>query len=311
MVGNEAEIEQLVLAMTQQFSLKTLKGSLSKWNRRRKVNSLIGRWFRKRKLNRILGRVTVATQKAFDAQSEVSLDDVKAVLRGLTPHESTVPLIRIGPDFDGGYLLPDDLKDISALFSPGVSETLGFDLEFAKRGINCFLADASIDVPKNLLPNMQFQQKYIGPKNTSEFMTLESWVDESVSPGDDLVLQMDIEGAEYSVLQNLADDTLAKFRILLIEFHQLHHVFLPEKHALYKDVFAKLLRTHKICHIHANNAESYVCVSGLTIPPIIELTLLRNDRFTGSGEPARIPHPLDQPNVAHYPDAPTPHFWTV
>ncbi len=300
--------------MSQPISSGKFKRALSRWNRNRKSNRKIGpidKWLRRRKLIRFLGPETVATQEAFDAQSQLTLDSVKALLRQLTPYESTVPLVRIGPDFDGGYLLPDDIEGISGLFSPGVSATLGFDLEFAKRGIDCFLADASIDPPQDLLPNMQFLSKFIGPDDRGPFMTMQTWINQSVSLDDDLILQMDIEGAEYSVLQTLPDETLARFRILLIEFHQLHHVFLPEKHALYSEVFEKLSRTHTICHAHANNARGFVCVSGVTIPPVLELTFLRNDRFAGTGETARIPHPLDQPNVARLPDLITPPFWNV
>lgn len=300
--------------MSRPSSLSKLKTSLSKWNRKRKMGSRDGpvsKWFRKRRMDRVLRLVIVKTQKAFDAQTQLGFDDVKALLKELTPYEVNVPLVRIGPDFDGGYLVPDDLEGIAALFSPGVSDTLGFDVEFAKQGINCFLADASIDTPQNLLPNMQFRQKFIGPQDKDQFMTMDTWLAQSVSPDDDLILQMDIEGAEYSVLQNMSEDTLERFRIMLIEFHNLHHVFMPETHGLYRDVFAKLRRTHTICHVHANNAQGFVCISGLTMPPIIELSFIRNDRFTSTGVSAKIPHPLDQPNVAYVPDIPTPHFWAA
>ena len=36
---------------------------------------------------------------------------------------------------------------------------------------------------------------------------------------------MDIEGDEYEVINSLNDKTLKKFRIILIEFHQLHYLF--------------------------------------------------------------------------------------
>ena len=36
-------------------------------------------------------------------------------------------LIRIGSKNDGGYLVPDDLKNINACFSPGVDLNVNFD----------------------------------------------------------------------------------------------------------------------------------------------------------------------------------------
>ena len=45
-----------------------------------------------------------------------------------TLHSIKFNLLRIGGDSDGGYLLPDDLENISSCFSPGVSDI--FDFEF-------------------------------------------------------------------------------------------------------------------------------------------------------------------------------------
>jgi hypothetical protein len=38
-----------------------------------------------------------------------------------------VPLIRLGADGDGGYLVPDDLEDVAACFSPGVDDRASFE----------------------------------------------------------------------------------------------------------------------------------------------------------------------------------------
>ena len=54
-----------------------------------------------------------------------------------------VPLVRIGGEGDGGYLLPDDLKGIRKCFSPGVSTTAEFEKHVARTyGIKSFLAAA-------------------------------------------------------------------------------------------------------------------------------------------------------------------------
>ncbi len=54
---------------------------------------------------------------------------LRALLGRLSPLSSDKELIRMGPRGDGGYLLPDDLAGIEALFSPGVNEVSGFELE--------------------------------------------------------------------------------------------------------------------------------------------------------------------------------------
>lgn len=39
----------------------------------------------------------------------------------MRPKPSPVPLVRIGGDWDGAYLVPDDLAGVAACFSPGVN----------------------------------------------------------------------------------------------------------------------------------------------------------------------------------------------
>jgi len=45
----------------------------------------------------------------------------------LKPKASKTPLIRIGGDIDGSYLVPDDLDGIAACFSPGVNRIKYFE----------------------------------------------------------------------------------------------------------------------------------------------------------------------------------------
>ena len=75
----------------------------------------------------------------------------------LRPYNCAHSLIRIGPEADGGYLLPDCLQGIAASFSPGVSFEFGFDLDLLARGIPVHMADASVDLPKNLHDGASFE----------------------------------------------------------------------------------------------------------------------------------------------------------
>lgn len=252
---------------------------------------------------------SAAARSALAHPNNPTLEDVKTFLRTLTPRHCGKDLVRIGPDEDGGYLLPDDLDGIDALFSPGVSETLGFDLEIAQRGIQCFLADASVTKPDGLLSNMNFMQKFIGPENRGDFVTMQKWIGENTADDTDLLLQMDIEGAEYDVLPGIAAETLARFRIMLIEFHDFDQIFNADTFNRLQSLFARLSETHVLCHLHANNTVGYTSLGGLTIPPVFEATYIRRDRVRGDLPHAQIPHPLDQHNSNKRPNVQTPHFW--
>ena len=56
-------------------------------------------------------------------------------------------LIRVGPDFDGGYVLPDILNEIEFCYSPGVGHTSEFEKQISEKNIKCFLADYNVEKP--------------------------------------------------------------------------------------------------------------------------------------------------------------------
>src|SRR4051812_33041026 len=97
-------------------------------------------------------------------------EDVLRVLRSLWPVDSGYPLIRLGPDGDGGYLVPDDLDGIKYAFSPGVSTESGFEAALAARGQRVFLADYSVDGPAQPNPNFVFDKKYVGCVSDDTYM---------------------------------------------------------------------------------------------------------------------------------------------
>ena len=107
-------------------------------------------------------------------------DRVKTLIRRLHPVACDKELIRLGPDGDGGYLVPDDLKGIIACFSPGVSNVAGFEKDCALRGMKVFMADASVEAPPELHPNFAFIKKFVGPFTHGDFVSFEQWVNESM-----------------------------------------------------------------------------------------------------------------------------------
>jgi hypothetical protein len=221
----------------------------------------------------------------------------------LAPVKSFEPLIRIGPDGDGGYLVPNDLDSIYALFSPGVSTISGFEKDCAVKGIRVFLADKSVDSPAEDDMNFVFTKKFIGCVDDKDFMTLESWIKTSL-PADsigDLILQMDIENAEYESILSLPSFLLRRFRVIIVEFHSLDQLWSRPFFNLASRAFAKLLQYHSCVHIHPNNCCGSFVFDGLEIPRVAEFTFLRNDRGILPHYATDFPHPLDVDNTSKAP----------
>jgi hypothetical protein len=152
----------------------------------------------------------------------------------MKPKPCPVPLIRVGGDKDGAYLLPDDLQGIKACFSPGVNNFKNFEDELLEKfGIISHMCDFSSDVEKfktPLQPGQTFKKKWLDVDDKKDSISLNEWVTElEPDSNQDLLLQMDIEGAEYRNILNTSESILQRFRIIVIELHGLGFVNDPKK----------------------------------------------------------------------------------
>ena len=230
-------------------------------------------------------------------------------LSSVKPLQTNHDLIRLGGATDGGYLVPNDIEGVDVCFSPGVSQVSAFEEDLTKRGIRCFLADYSVDSPPVANDLFDLEKKYLGPADSGNFMTLESWINIKAPTGSDFILQMDIEGAEYGVLFDTSPGTLRKFRMLVIEFHRLDALCDKMGYELISLVFAKILEDFEVVHIHPNNCTAPVHFQGLAIPPVMEFTFLRKDRIRARAPATSFPHKLDRANVPSDKDFALPKCW--
>lgn len=233
---------------------------------------------------------------------------IRRLIERLRPASSRFPLIRMGGANDGGYLVPDDLDGIAACISPGISNECSFDDDAAARGMDVHMADASVDGPPSANPKFHFSKLFLDTFNSDTTITLEDFC-RDVAPGADLLLEMDIEGAEYRVLQSASDALMRRFRIMVIEFHSLTSLFTPFGFEQISAVFDKLLRTHAVVHIHPNNAAPAFNREDIAIPPFLEFTFHRRDRGEFTARPLTFPHPLDSKNDTQVPDVVLPEIW--
>lgn len=235
-----------------------------------------------------------------------SSERITNALRLMRPRPSPFLLMRVGPNQDGSYLIPDDLRDLQACFSPGVSNWKAFEDELARRfNIRSHLCDFSSDeaaFTTPLIPQLQtFEKKWLDLNGVADAITLDDWVARrEPDPAVDLILQMDIEGAEYRNLLNVSAQTLQRFRILVIEFHNLGVANHPNPFAATLGAVLERLDEYFLCvHAHPNNCCGEVRYepADLTLPNVIELTYLRRDRFSAypylKPLKPRLPHPSD------------------
>lgn len=218
---------------------------------------------------------------------------LKLLLEMLRPMSTGYPLIRIGNDCDGGYLVPDDLEGIGQCFSPGVDVKSDFELDCADRGMEVFMADASVEGPAREHPRFHFEKHYVGGFPRGPTIDFAVWVASRAAADGDLMLQMDIEGHEYEVFAALPTGLMSRFRIIVVEFHGLTRLLERSFFDLAFPVFEKLASTHACAHIHPNNYLGVRSNHGVEIPEIMEFTFHRRDRARSMTPALSFPHPLD------------------
>lgn len=234
---------------------------------------------------------------------------LQAFMNKLHPVHPGKELIRLGPQGDGGYLVPDDLAGIEACFSPGVDFVSGFEKDCADLGMKVFLADRSVDQPAETHDLFCFTKKYVGVTTNDDFMTVDDWVDSSLpKSSSDLLLQIDIEGYEYEIFLGLSDSLLRRFRVIVVEFHGLGQLWNLPFFRLASRAFDKILQSHTCVHIHPNNCCAPLNIGGLSIPSVAEFTFLRTDRISKPSYTHTFPHPLDVDNTDKEP-FPLPGCW--
>ncbi|MEN8145207.1 MAG: FkbM family methyltransferase [Gemmatimonadota bacterium] len=238
-------------------------------------------------------------------------DKVRALVRAMRPRHDQGALVRIGAEADGGYLVPDELQGIEAVFSPGVDDKITFEIAMAERGARSHLLDASIDAVPPGLTDFTFDRRYLGPRDEGDHITLGTWFRDHASLADqnDYLLQMDIEGAEYAVLQSTPAEILRKFRIIIVEFHHFHELFHPIVYETVSDAVYNLLSLFEVAHIHPNNGGYCIGRGSLKIPSLIEVTFVRRDWLREAGSQPLFPHALDRKCVSDRPELPLPRCW--
>lgn len=241
----------------------------------------------------------------------IPVSRLQRLTQRLQPIATGIELLRIGAESDGGYLIPDDLTEISACFSPGVDQIASFEAGLLKYGIPSHLADFSVDGVPEGISVASFTKKFIRANNNIESISLENWIKSKPEyvENKDLILQMDIEGGEYESILSTPNEILKKFRIAAIEFHNIETWAQSDYFSIVEATFEKLLEIFYVVHNHPNNAMGIVNLNGFLTPRLLEITFLRKDRALSYDKFMKLPHPLDRANIQSMPDLHFPEGW--
>ncbi|MBR0061855.1 MAG: FkbM family methyltransferase [Selenomonadaceae bacterium] len=221
-------------------------------------------------------------------------------------------LVRIGKANDGGYVMVNDFKSKIA-YSFGIAGDVSWDLDMANRGYEIFMYDPTIDgLPQENARFHFFKEGIAGfefpDKNLN---TLESFIKRNGHEDkDNMILKMDVEGAEWEFLSTVSSELLSEFDQMVFEFHDLTA---PKNQSEMFSTLAcikKVTRTHSLVHLHANNNGSLLILDDkILFPDVLELTYVKTSNYElVDDENIFLPNFFDQPNHPYRQDIPL-GFW--
>lgn len=209
----------------------------------------------------------------------------------LTVYKSPFSKLRLGQDFDGGYIIADiPGANYATLLAGGIEKDLSFEEDFIKRYSNAkvYAFDGTIDNLPSTNQKIVFIKKNIGCENNDKITNIH----ELINDNENIFVKMDIEGGEIPWIKSLNNEQMNKFEQIVMEFHY------PFSHSE-NEVFNKINQTHYLIHFHPNNCCGVRHHNGVVIPNIFECSYLHKKYFNGTPELSKesIPSSLDMKNV--------------
>ena len=263
--------------------------------------------------NCILGKTNIVAVKRiknwllFPRLVNVStvLREIRPVLRELHPLKIENELVRIGNSGDGGYLVPNDFHGIKVCLSIGSDQEWSFEKTLQDfYGIKSLILDAADKKPVGLTHMQTYIEGWLAPRASHGRFTLEDLV-LKLDQDTNLILKMDIEGAEYANLLSTSIMVLKSFKIIILEFHDFDQIWHEEfRRNFFIPTMRKILKEFDPVHFHPNNCAPFVKVGNLEFPKVFEMTFLRKGERNSilTRTLGIIPHSLDRPNVQGLPD---------
>lgn len=209
-------------------------------------------------------------------------------------------LIRVGPNYDGGYIMVNDKLDNNVVYNFGIGEEVNWDLGLTMRGSTIFQYDHTIEKPPLTNNNMRFFKLGLSPIlcDDKKMKTIEELLIENGHENKtDMILNIDIEGGEWDVLSSISPDILSRFYQIIIEYHFLYSIVNKEIGEKYIRALKNINKSHQVVHVHGNNYGPNAILNNFTyLPTYIEVTYVKKTGINFEICDEIFPRSIDKPN---------------
>ena len=212
-------------------------------------------------------------------------------------------LVRIG-DYCG-YIMLDDFHAGDTAYSFGLGGDVSWDKDMASRGYDVFMYDHTIEKLPDSDPHFHYFKEGIADGRTQDdrLKTLEYFIERNHHKSvRNMILKMDVEGAEWGFLEMVTSDMLSQFKQITFELHGMTNGRTPFDTVL--AMLEKLNKTHQLIHLHPCNwGLSYISWGNKNLFPTIEASYASRESysFDENYDPV-LPLSIDRPCSYEWPD---------
>ena len=223
----------------------------------------------------------------------------------LRPYATDAALIRVGDAGDGGYVMIEAF-DAAGAISIGIGGNVSWDLEVARRGLPIGMFDPTIAALPATVPGGTFHRIGLGTpaQAAASGLALEPLAQllelANAPVNGDLILKIDIEGAEWDALADV--DGFARYPQVVLELHDLARLNDEAPAANVLHLLRAIHATHLPVHVHANNEAGLAAFGAYWLPEVLEVSYVRRDLAHGARPADAIDTHLDTPSNARFAD---------
>lgn len=202
--------------------------------------------------------------------------------------------IRVGKEYDGGYTMINDFDETIIAYSYGISNDVSWDQAMADHKIHSYMYDHTISALPYENPFFHWKKEGVcGKVKIDNCASVDTHL--KVNGHNlcrNLILKMDVEGAEWDVLMDIKPETLSQFKQIVFEFHDMYS---PQLFSKICKVLSKLNETHQCVHVHGNNCGPSSSIAGMVMPYAIEILYVRKEDYKFVPSHHFYPREFDMP----------------
>jgi hypothetical protein len=237
----------------------------------------------------------------------LQLNQIRMYRNLLKPmHVTEGKLIRVGDEFDGGYVCHDSILNSKKIISIGIGDNDSWETNLfdSNEKVAIYQFDHTIKYPPSP-PNFRKEFYRIGLNDLevkNKYMTLNSICNQiGIQPDDYNALKIDIEGNEWKSLKNVSSELFEVFDQIIIEFHDITNMKQSLNSGRIK-LLQTLNKTHQILHLHANNDGQFISINGENLAQTLEVTYLNRKNYSFTNFVQSYPRQIDNVSNVKKPD---------